>query len=179
MIVSTIFVCIQMAGGIISGSIAIFTDTAHLATDMLGFVMSMYALKVSLRPASKELTFGWHRAEIIGTLSSVMFLLTITVWLVFEASKRVIYPQPVKGMEMLITAVCAFFFNLIQMSMLHQGDIHYHMGGEIGGGCGHDHDHDHGDHGDHDHDHGDHDHDHKDHDHDHHENKHDHDHSHE
>lgn len=48
---------------------------------------------------------------------------------------------------MLITAICAFFFNLIQMSMLHQGDIHYHMGGEIGGGCGHDHD-------DHGHDHG-------------------------
>jgi cation diffusion facilitator family transporter len=102
-----------MAGGIISGSIAIFTDTAHLATDMLGFVMSMYALKVSLRPASKELTFGWHRAEIIGTLSSVMFLLTITIWLVFEASKRVIYPVKVEGVPMLITAICAFFFNLV------------------------------------------------------------------
>lgn len=119
MVVSSIFVCIQMAGGIISGSIAIFTDTAHLATDMLGFVMSMYALKVSLRPASKQLTFGWHRAEIIGTLSSVMFLLTITVWLMVEATKRILYPQPVKGFEMLITAVCAFFFNLIQMAMLH------------------------------------------------------------
>ena len=92
MVISTFFVGVQMAGGIISGSIAIFTDTAHLATDMLGFVMSMYALKVSLRPASKELTFGWHRAEIIGTLSSVIFLLTITIWLVFEASKRIIWP---------------------------------------------------------------------------------------
>lgn len=119
MIVSTFFVIVQMIGGYLSGSIAIFTDTAHLATDMLGFVMSMYALKVSLRPASKELTFGWHRAEIIGTLSSVMFLLTITVWLLFEATKRVIYPQDVKGFEMLVTAVCAFFFNLCQMSMLH------------------------------------------------------------
>lgn len=113
MIISSFFVCVQMAGGIISGSIAIFTDTAHLATDMLGFVMSMYALKVSLRPASKELTFGWHRAEIIGTLSSVMFLLTVTLWLLVEATKRVIWPQEVKGLEMLITAVCAFFFNLV------------------------------------------------------------------
>ncbi len=165
MVLSTFFVIVQMIGGIISGSIAIFTDTAHLATDMLGFVMSMYALKVSMRPASKELTFGWHRAEIIGTLSSVMFLLTITIWLLFEATKRVITPQKVKGLEMLITAICAFFFNLVQMSLLHQGDIHYHMGGEIGGGCGHDHgeadeehnhDHDH----DHEHDHG-HDHEHK------------------
>jgi zinc transporter 2 len=113
MVVSSFFVGVQMAGGIISGSIAIFTDCAHLATDMLGFLMSMYALKVSLRPASKELTFGWHRAEIIGTLSSVMFLLTITVWLVYEAIKRIINPVEVKGFEMLITAICAFFFNLI------------------------------------------------------------------
>ena len=92
MCVSSIFVVLQCIGGYIANSIAIFTDTAHLATDMLGFVMSMYALKVSLRPASKELTFGWHRAEIIGTLSSVMFLCTITIWLVFEASKRIISP---------------------------------------------------------------------------------------
>jgi len=92
MCISSVFVVLQCIGGYIANSIAIFTDTAHLATDMLGFVMSMYALKVSLRPASKELTFGWHRAEIIGTLSSVMFLCTITLWLVFEASKRVIAP---------------------------------------------------------------------------------------
>jgi len=92
MILSSFFVCVQMAGGIISGSIAIFTDTAHLATDMLGFAMSMYALKVSLRPATKELTFGWHRAEIIGTLCSVMFLLTVTLWLLVEAIKRIVWP---------------------------------------------------------------------------------------
>jgi cation diffusion facilitator family transporter len=92
MIISSIFVVLQCIGGYLANSIAIFTDTAHLATDMLGFVMSMYALKVSLRPASKELTFGWHRAEIIGTLSSVMFLCVITVWLLFEAAKRIIAP---------------------------------------------------------------------------------------
>ena len=126
--VSSVFVCVQMIGGIISGSIAIFTDTAHLATDMLGFVMSMYALKITLRPASKHHTFGWHRAEIIGTLASVMFLFTITAWLLVEATKRVINPQPVKGLEMLITALCAFCFNLIQMAILHQGDIQYEMG---------------------------------------------------
>ena len=119
MIVSTVFITCMLIGGIMANSIAIFTDTAHLATDMLGFVMSMYALKVSLRPASKELTFGWHRAEIIGTLSSVMFLLTVTVWLLVEATNRLINPQEVKGFEMMITAALAIFFNFIMMSLLH------------------------------------------------------------
>lgn len=168
MIVSSFFVCVQAAGGIISGSIAIFTDTAHLATDMLGFAMSMYALKCSLRPASSDLTYGWHRAEIIGTLASIMFLLVVTVWLLVEATYRIINKKQPLGFEMLVTAILAFCFNLVQMKMLHQGDVHYHMGGEIGGGCGHDHSHGHGHDHAHGHDHG-HDHGHAHgHDHDHH-----------
>jgi len=76
-------------------------------------MMSMVAMKMSLRPASKELTFGWHRAEIIGTMTSIIFLLTLTIWLVFEATGRVVTPQKVKGMEMGITAIMGLGFNLI------------------------------------------------------------------
>jgi len=75
-----------------ANSIAIFTDTAHLASDMIGFMMSMVALKVSMRPATMTLTYGWHRAEVVGTLISVAFLLTLTIWLIVEATKRVVNP---------------------------------------------------------------------------------------
>jgi zinc transporter 2 len=113
MVVSTVFICVQATGGYLSGSIAIFTDCAHLATDMLGFVMSMYALKVSLRPASTELTYGWHRAEIIGTLASIMFLLVVTVWLLFEATNRIINKTKPLGFEMLVTAILSIGFNIV------------------------------------------------------------------
>lgn len=111
--VSIFFIAAQMTGGYLANSIAIFTDTAHLASDMIGFMMSMIALKISMRPASHELTFGWQRAEVLGTLLSVAFLLTLTLWLVVEATKRVVNPQPVDAKIMLITAVCGLFFNLI------------------------------------------------------------------
>ena len=111
--VSVFFIIAQCIGGYLANSIAIFTDTAHLASDMIGFMMSMVAMKMSMRPASKELTFGWHRAEIIGTMCSIIFLLTLTIWLVFEATGRVVDPQEVKGMEMAITAICGLFFNLV------------------------------------------------------------------
>jgi len=138
--VSIFFIAAQLTGGYLANSIAIFTDTAHLASDMIGFMMSMVALKISMKPASQELTFGWHRAEVLGTLMSVAFLVTLTIWLVVEATKRVITPEDIDPQIMLITAVAGLFFNLIQMSILHQGgDGHYHLGGESGGGCGHDH----------------------------------------
>ena len=75
-----------------ANSIAIFTDTAHLASDMIGFGMSMIALKISMKPASNKWTFGWHRAEVIGTLMSVAFLLTLTLWLLKEATSRIVSP---------------------------------------------------------------------------------------
>lgn len=156
-IVSIFFITCQCIGGYLANSIAIYTDSAHLASDMIGFGMSMIALKMSMRPASKELTFGWHRAEIIGTMISVIFLFTLTIWLVFEAMKRMVDEQEVKGFEMLVTAVMGLIFNLIQMSILHQGDGHYHLGGE---GCGHSHSHNHDHHHAHSktHDHSDHSH---------------------
>ena len=96
-----------------ANSIAIFTDTAHLATDLIGFMMSMYAMKISLRKASNQYTFGWHRSEIIGSLASVVFMLTLTAILVYIAVGRMINPQPVKGLWMFSVGCMCLFFNLI------------------------------------------------------------------
>jgi len=136
-------------GGWLAGSIAIFTDSAHLASDMLGFGISILALNMAQKSASGHLTYGWHRAEIVGTLVSVSSIWIMTGWLLVEASKRFFMPPEVEGDIMLIVAVMGLIFNLIQMKILHSGDGHYHLGGE------HEHDHDHGHHHhDHGHSHG-------------------------
>jgi len=71
-----------------AGSIAIFTDSAHLASDMLGFGISIFSLNMAQKSVSSHFTYGWHRAEIIGTLVSVSSIWIMTVWLLFEAAKR-------------------------------------------------------------------------------------------
>ena len=142
--VSIFFIAAQLTGGIIAGSIAIMCDTAHLATDMIGFVIAIIALRLSLRKASGDYTYGWQRSEIIGTIISMVFLITITIWLVKEAVDRVINPTKIDADVMLFTAAAGLFFNLVQMAILHSGDDHFHPGG------GHDHDHGHG----HSHSHG-------------------------
>jgi zinc transporter 2 len=130
-----------------AGSIAIYTDSAHLASDMLGFGISILAITLAQKNASESLTYGWHRAEIIGTLVSVASIWMMTFWLLVEATKRFFMPPQVNGEIMLIVAIMGLIFNLIQMKILHTGDGHYHLGGE------HEHDHDHG-HTQHDHAHG-------------------------
>jgi zinc transporter 2 len=124
----------------LSNSIAIFTDTAHLASDMVGFGISILSLYTAQKPATKALSFGYHRAEVLGTLVSIILIWALTVWLVVEATARVWHPVEIVGNIMLITAVAGLFFNLIQMKILHSGDGHYHLGGDAaGGGCGGDH----------------------------------------
>lgn len=116
-----------------AGSIAIATDCAHLASDLVGFVMSMVALALTRKSTSDEYTFGWHRSEIIGTIVSIVFLLTLTIWLLVEACKRIFVYYDIDGEIMLITAVLSLCFNIAMMKVLHQGPGHDH-----------DHDHDHG-----------------------------------
>jgi zinc transporter 2 len=49
-------------GGIIANSLAIATDAAHLLSDLAGFLISLFAVYISSRPATKRMSFGWHRA---------------------------------------------------------------------------------------------------------------------
>lgn len=78
-----------MVGGYYSGSISIMADAAHLASDLVGFAISIISLKVAQKSSSDALTYGWHRAEIIGTLFSVAVIWIMTVWLVYEAADRI------------------------------------------------------------------------------------------
>lgn len=109
-------------------------DTAHLASDMIGFMMSIVAMKLSIKRADHDYTYGWKRAEIIGSILSMVFLITVTIWLTKEAVMRFIHPTPLEADIMLFTAAYGLVFNLIQMKILHG-------------------DHDHGDHDSHDHGH--------------------------
>lgn len=77
--------------------------------------MAMVALKMTIKDATKKHTFGLARAEVIGTLASMMFLIVITLWLLVSAIYRVIDPEPVDGLKMLITAAVSLCFNLVQI----------------------------------------------------------------
>jgi zinc transporter 2 len=123
-LVSFLFVILQITGGIFAKSIAIFTDSAHLASDMFGFAISILSLKCSQKPATSDMSYGYHRAEIVGTVVSILTIWILTIWLLYEATLRVITPQPVVGGVMLVVAIMGLFFNIIQMKVLDVDNDH-------------------------------------------------------
>ena len=117
-IVCTMFMVTEIIGGIISGSLAILTDAAHLLSDLAGFAISIVALVIGSRAPTNSLTFGYHRAETVGALTSVLLIWALTFWLIYEAVIRIISPPKVEGKIMLIVAVLGLCANLIMMFML-------------------------------------------------------------
>jgi len=107
------FLVVQLAGGIISGSIAIFADSAHLASDLLGFVIAIIGINFAQKQSSETYSFGFHRAELVGTLVSIASIWVMTAWLLVEATKRFVKPEIVKADIMFFVAVAGLFFNLV------------------------------------------------------------------
>uniref|UniRef100_A0A8C4Y5F9 Proton-coupled zinc antiporter SLC30A8 n=1 Tax=Gopherus evgoodei TaxID=1825980 RepID=A0A8C4Y5F9_9SAUR len=127
-IICLIFMIAEIIGGQISGSLAVITDAAHILVDLTSFLISLCSLWLSSKPSTKRLTFGWHRAEILGALMSMLIIWVVTGVLTYLATMRLLQPNyEIEATVMLITSGCAVIANVILSLTLHQtGAGHSH-----------------------------------------------------
>ncbi|DBA66904.1 TPA: Metal tolerance protein 1 [Trebouxia sp. C0005] len=135
-VLCTLFMIGEVVGGIYAHSLAVLTDAAHMLSDVLAFVISLCAGTYALRASKASHTFGYHRAEVLGSMMSVLIIWVVTGILVYEAVLRIIHPQHVDGKLMFILAITGIAVNLVNLAIL--GGHHGHSHG------GHDHSHGHG-----------------------------------
>jgi zinc transporter 2 len=114
-----IFMIAEIIGGYFSGSLAIITDAAHMLSDVAGFMISYIAIYMGNKPSNYQMSFGYHRAEILGALASIILIWGIIIYLTIEAIHRVMNPQPIDGEIMLITSVVGLLCNFISMFTLY------------------------------------------------------------
>ena len=88
-----VFMVGEVVGGIMSNSLAIATDAAHLLTDFASFMISLFAIWMAARPKSQKMSFGWHRAEVLGAIVSVLMIWVVTGVLVYMAIMRLVTKQ--------------------------------------------------------------------------------------
>uniref|UniRef100_A0A8C4IFS0 Cation efflux protein transmembrane domain-containing protein n=1 Tax=Dicentrarchus labrax TaxID=13489 RepID=A0A8C4IFS0_DICLA len=126
--VSLVFMTGEVIGGYAAHSLAIMTDAAHLLTDFGSIVISLFSLWISSRPQTHTMTFGWHRAEILGMLLSVVSIWAVTAVLVISAIQRITDGDyDIDSQIMLITSGCAVGVNVLMVLILHQsGASHGH-----------------------------------------------------
>nr|XP_021149962.1 zinc transporter 8 isoform X2 [Columba livia] len=127
-VICIFFMTAEITGGQIAGSLAVITDAAHILVDLTSFLISLFSLWLASKPPTKQLTFGWHRAEILGALISMIIIWMVTGVLTYLASMRLLHPDyDIDATVMLITSACAVLANILLSLILHQtGHGHSH-----------------------------------------------------
>ncbi|XP_044516933.1 zinc transporter 3 [Gracilinanus agilis] len=116
-----LFMAGEIVGGYLAHSLAIMTDAVHLLADVGSMAGSLFSLWLSTRPATRTMTFGWHRSETLGALASVLSLWIVTAVLLYLAFVRLLNSDyHIEGDAMLITAGIAVCANLLMAFVLHQ-----------------------------------------------------------
>lgn len=120
-ILCLLFMLAEAVGGVLSSSLAIATDAAHLLTDFASFMISLFALWVARRKPTQAMSFGWYRAEVIGALTSVLTIWVVTGILVYLAAERIRHGDfEIDAPIMLITSSFGVFVNILMGITLHQ-----------------------------------------------------------
>uniref|UniRef100_A0A663N606 Proton-coupled zinc antiporter SLC30A8 n=1 Tax=Athene cunicularia TaxID=194338 RepID=A0A663N606_ATHCN len=127
-VICIFFMIAEITGEYIAGSLAVITDAAHILVDLTSFLISLFSLWLASKPPTKQFTFGWHRAEILGALMSMIIVWMVTGLLTYLASMRLLHPNyNIDATVMLITSACAVLANILLSLILHQtGHGHSH-----------------------------------------------------
>jgi zinc transporter 5/7 len=161
------FMMVQAFYGYVTDSLGLLSDSIHMFFDCVALAVGLFAAIASKWPPSERFPYGFGKIETLSGFANGVFLILISVEIMFEAFERILEGRETKRLtELFIVSTLGLLVNLVGMFAFghhHHGHDHGHSHGHSQSCGGHSHGHSHS----HDsHDHG-HDHHHK-HDHDHH-----------
>ena len=117
-----VFMIVEIAGGLISGSLALLADGGHMASDTVALGMSWLAIRVGKRPADIHRSYGYQRVEVLAAFVNGCSLFVIAAWIVFEAVQRFASPVHVLGGIMLGVAIAGLLANVVAFFVLNGGN---------------------------------------------------------
>ena len=115
------FLLVEVAGGLLTNSLALLSDAAHMMTDVLALGISLFAVRMARRPADAKRTYGYARMEAIGALVNGGLLFLVAGYILWEAVGRFSQPPHVESNGMLLVAILGLIVNLIAMKLLQAG----------------------------------------------------------
>jgi cobalt-zinc-cadmium efflux system protein len=113
LLLTLFFTLIEIIGGFISNSLALLSDSAHMASDVLALSLSMIALYLAARPPNQKFTFGYLRFEIISSFLNGLSLAVIAIGIFIEGIRRFIHPENIDFQLMIIIASIGLVVNLV------------------------------------------------------------------
>ena len=118
---TTTFLVVEVIGGLLTNSLALLSDAAHMGTDVIALAISLFAVRMSRKPPDAKRTYGFARMEAIGALVNGGMLFLVAGYILWEAVGRFRQPPDVASTGMLVIAALGLVVNLISMRLLKAG----------------------------------------------------------
>ncbi|HRM15608.1 MAG TPA: cation diffusion facilitator family transporter [Acinetobacter parvus] len=118
LILTTTFLVIEVIAGLITQSLALLSDAAHMFTDAAALAIALAAIQIAKRPADNKRTFGYQRFEILAALFNASMLFFVAMYILYEAYQRFTQPPEIQSIGMLVVASIGLVINLISMKIL-------------------------------------------------------------
>lgn len=109
---------VEVAGGLLTGSISLLTDAGHMFTDSFALLISMGAIWIAKKPPCHHRTYGLFRAEILAAFVNSLFLFAASAGFIIESVRRLLSPKVIDGRTMLAVGVFGLLVNLFSMFFL-------------------------------------------------------------
>jgi cobalt-zinc-cadmium efflux system protein len=114
------FTAVELVGGVLTGSLALLADAAHMLSDNLSLAIALLAVWLAGRPSTPERSFGYQRAEILAALANGLLLVGLAIWIFVEAWGRLTDPPDVLAGWVAVVAMAGLAVNLAAASILHR-----------------------------------------------------------
>ena len=111
----------EVIGAVITGSLVLFADAAHMAADAAGLGLSLFAAFAAARPPTERRTFGYARAEILAAMANAVLLLAMAGFILYEAIRRLMSPADIGSGLLIVFGVIALAANAVSLLLLRQG----------------------------------------------------------
>lgn len=121
LVLTAIFMVAEVVGGILTNSLALLSDAAHMFTDVTALVISLAAVRIGKRAADELRSYGYQRFEILAAAFNALLLFAVAGYILYEAWQRFRTPPTVETGGMLVIAMAGFVVNLIAMKLLSGG----------------------------------------------------------
>lgn len=124
LLITAVFMVAEIVGGLLSNSLALLADAAHMFTDVGALGLSLFALWFAQRPATSEKTYGYLRLEILAALVNGATLIVVALFIFREAWERFQTPTEIRSGLMLAVALAGLAVNIVAAWILHRDAGH-------------------------------------------------------
>ena len=121
-LLNLVFSVFELVGGIVTGSVAIMSDSVHDLGDAVSIGASYFFEKKSRRAPDEKYTYGYSRYSIIGGVITTVILLIGSVAVIVNAISRILSPVEINYDGMIIFAVIGASVNLLAALFTREGD---------------------------------------------------------